>query len=648
LKRIFDDGSSSDASGAPMVTAVRFPSPASGDVPMELTVTGAPAGEAVSVRVEVSRDGGATFKPATVTGTAVPGPLVWASLSDIGFRTTGVVVLRFTVTGVGAAAGNASGSGSGSAPSSSFQVPHLDNLRAAARRVDHYIINYGGWTDADIALAQRYQLVIAAPGRGDMTGAQIAAVQAGADPIDPADDVILLCYFSAGEDLRTSTLTIDQIRGDARFRGDGSGPRIDPRGPAADGGPLDGVDPRGKPSSGGTGFASYYLDDNSVHASANHLGDGIPDRNTVFGSLFVNAGDPQWFGVADAMTIDGPDGVAGLRELLTSSYGRGMSCDGVFLDTFDTAAPNSFTDASSANPTKFEWTAPGFAAFARQVHQIYPDKLILQNRGLFFFDPQRPQYAFNARGALDFVLFESYRLNSSASEQWDPIFYPDNRYNVTPRLMADANRPDGFKVLSLGYAAGPADQISVDTLLGASTLGYDSLIEDIRVSQDLAGFRHYLADPLLMQMNDFVRAHASLDDQIAPVWSSTYNDHDGSPAGEPTPRVGIQRAVAAGGGQITVAWDVALDMNRVHYVLYAQTQPFDFAGDPGLSRASRVVLSPTAPPDYLAGVGPGRFPYQATLPGFPAGITQQLLIRAVDESAAANEDRNTVVLSATP
>ena len=164
----------------------------------------------------------------------------------------------------------------------------------------------------------------------------------------------------------------------------------------------------------------------------------------------MNAGDPAWFDVVDAMTMDGPDQLAGLREVLTADYGRGLDCDGVFLDTIDTAAPNAYTNAQSPNESKFEWTAPGFGAFIRHVHQAYPDKLILQNRGVFFFDPRHPQYAYNARGAIDFLLFESFRLNSNTSEQWNAVEYPDNRYNIAPKVMAEANRPDGFRVLSLG------------------------------------------------------------------------------------------------------------------------------------------------------------------------------------------------------
>ncbi|HVT07146.1 MAG TPA: hypothetical protein VHO67_06795 [Polyangia bacterium] len=520
-----------------------------------------------------------------------------------------------------------------------------DDRHAAARRVERYLANYGGWSSDAVALAQKVDLVIAHPGNAKLTHADVRRLQAGANPSDPSDDVLVLCYVSVGEDLRSHGLTDDQVRADPRFRGDGSGPRIDPRGPDASGKPLAGIDPMGVASNGGTGFASYYLDDNDVQNSASHQGDGFPDRNPIFGGLFVNAGDPAWFDVVDRMTMDGPDGLAGLREVLTADTGRGLDCDGVFLDTIDTAAPNSYTNAQSPNESKFEWTAPGFGAFIRRVHETYPDKLILQNRGVFFFDPRHPQYAYNARGAVDFVLFESFRLSSSTSEQWDPVEYPDNRYNVAPKLMAEANRPDGFRVLSLGYAAGPG--MSTQTLTGASGAGYDSLIEDIHVAQELTGFRHYLTDPQVRLVNDFVLQHGALDDHAPPVWTSTFNDHEAAPAGAPTPRVGIQKAQGSN-GQITVWWDVALDMNRVTYELYAQPQPFDFTGDPALSGATKQVLTPALPDDYAQGVGPDRFPYQATVSGFAPGVQQYLVIRAVDQSPAANRDENTTVLTATP
>jgi len=625
----------------PAVTGLDVgPPDASGTVILQLAVSGARGG-ALAVSAAVSRGNGAvttaTIDAPLPTGDGSNVTVPWHALDDIGFRPDPSVVLTLIVS-----------DRLGPGPAARASLPPFSNRHAAARRVDHHLVNYGPWTDEDVATALLHDLVIAHPGQASLTRARVAALQQGVDPLDPSDDVLVLCYISVGEDLRTIHMTDDQIRADPRFRGDGSGPRIDPRGVAADGKALDGIDPRGLPSTGGTGFASYYLDDNDVHDSADHVGDGFPDRNKIFAGLFVNAGDPAWFPVIDAMTLDSPDKLAGFRELLTPDYGRGLDCDGVFLDTIDTAAPNSYTDAGSANQSEFEWTAPGFGTFIRAVHDAYPDRIVLQNRGLFFFDPRRPQFRFNARGAIDFVLFESFRLNSNAADDIDPDHYPDNRYNFAPKLMAEANRPDGFKVLSLGYAEGPADQMSHDTLLGTSMLGLDSLLEDIHVTQELQGFRHYLTNGAVNLVNDFVLTHADLTDHDAPTWTSTWNDHAVSPAVAATPRIGIQQAVAAPGGAITVRWDVALDESGTSYVLYAQPAPFEFATDPTLSYSRRVPLVPSLPSGYAAGVGPGRFPYEATVGGFPAGQTQYLLIRAVDHAAPPNMDANQVVLTAAP
>lgn len=519
------------------------------------------------------------------------------------------------------------------------------------RRVESYVANYGPWNATSIAIAKRHDLVIAHPLYGRLTRALVADIQSGLSATDPSDDVLVLCYISVGEDLRSASVTDEEARRDPRFIGNGTGPRIDPRGPDADGKSLAGIDPRGLPSNGGTGYASFYLDDNSVDRSPTGVGDGIPDRNPIFGSYFVNAGDPAWFDVVDGMTLDGPDRLPGLREILTTTTGRGLGCDGVFLDTLDTAAPNHFTNANSFNQTEFEWTAPGFASFVRHIRAAYPDKLIMQNRGLFFFDPRHPHYQFTTRGAIDFALFESYRLHSGTQEEWHPYFFPDNRYNIAPKLMAEANRSDGFQVLSLGYAEGPPSTMSSETLLGRSSLGFASLLEDIRVTQELAGFRHHLTNARIDLANSFVLDHANFGDAAAPFWTSTYNDRQPgwpNPPGEPTPRVGV-REVIPGPRQLTVRWDVAMDMNPVGYAAYYQTSPFDFTADPSLRAATRVELSPAVPPSYPgAGGTAGTLASEGVLPGLVPGQTYYVIVRAFDRTPSRREDANRIVLSGAP
>src|SRR5690606_32196833 len=192
-------------------------------------------------------------------------------------------------------------------------------MRALARRAQHPLVNYGEWDEEKIALAQAHDLVILDPNERGLGRETIARIQGGTDPDDPCKRVIVLCYISIGEDQRTATVSDEVLRPDPRFRGDGTGPRVDPRGPFADGKSLTGVAPLGKPSPGGTGYASYYLDDVSVRNDPNHLGDGRPDRNGNFNAAFVNAGDPKWFDALQDMLWEGEDKLTGLREILTTT-----------------------------------------------------------------------------------------------------------------------------------------------------------------------------------------------------------------------------------------------------------------------------------------------------------------------------------------
>jgi hypothetical protein len=273
---------------------------------------------------------------------------------------------------------------------------------------------------------------------------------------------------------------------------------------------------------------------------------------------------------------------------------------------------------------------------------------VLQNRGLFFFDARHPHYKFTTRAYVDLVLFESLRLNSNPAEGINPYFSNDNRYNIAPKLSAEANRPDGFRVVSLGYAEGPPGQMSRATLTGGSTLGLDLLLEDLRIAEQENGFRHYLTDGAVMLVNDFVRTHAQRVDRTPPIWSSTYNANTNSVApGPPTPRPGVQEVVA-GARSLTVRWDVALDLNPVNYALYLQTRPFDFSSDPDLTQATRIVLTPQIGAGYPDGPGPSTYPYEATVGGLQPGQTYYVVIRAFDTSPFANEEKNTMWKTATP
>lgn len=530
----------------------------------------------------------------------------------------------------------------------------LSTGRQKVRAADSYAIYYGALDATSIQALKQHSLVIVHPHNGNIYQSQIRDIQQGLDPATSSDNVVVLCYISIGEDSRTFNLTDAQLRADSRFIGDGTGPSIDPRGAGLGSRSLVGLSPLGTPTNGG--FASYYLNDNaSYNASAPR---NVPDQNPNFLTRYVNAGDPAWYDILSNELADNPVPVGypknphGLKEMLTTTYGRGLGCDGVFLDTIDTAAPNFYAPTISNS----EWTANGYSDFIRHLRSDYPDKVILQNRGIFYFDPRLPHYEVSARGAIDLFFFESYRLNSNSNQTFDPYFFPDNKHNFAPKLMAEANRGDGFKVISLGYVdgwGGAKPGIDKLALTGGSTTGVSELQSDI--DEALAvGFRHYLTDASITLINPFVKLHANLIDVMPPQWSSTYNVNTPSwptPAGAPVPRTGIQ-AVSVSNSNLTIAWDVAMDMNRVSYALYYQKTPFDFIADPNLTAATRVVLTPTAGTGYAQAwkssnpnaVLQSTYPNQQVITGLAGGGIYYFLIRAFD--SVGNEEKNQVVLSA--
>ena len=65
---------------------------------------------------------------------------------------------------------------------------------------------------------------------------------------------------------------------------------------------------------------------------------------------------------------------------MTTRAGNAYNCDGVFLDTIDTAAPDTWG-------TEYEWTSPGMQAVVQRIRTNYVGKVITANRGLFFYDP---------------------------------------------------------------------------------------------------------------------------------------------------------------------------------------------------------------------------------------------------------------------
>jgi hypothetical protein len=467
-----------------------------------------------------------------------------------------------------------------------------------------YLIYYGDWNATKVDFARNnYRVVIVHP-QSNITAAQIATIQRGPDNIaGTADDVLVLAYISIGEDNRPN-VTLPAV-------GDGQGPRVDPR--AADSDPLSSItNALGLPSPGGTGYASYYLDTKTN-------ADGVPDRNSTFGGYYVNAGAPAWWSVLKNMTM-ATDGAAGLDEILTTNIGNKYNCDGVFLDTLDTAALNSF------GATTYEWTAPGMQSLVQRISTNYPTKLLLGNRGLFFYNPNFKTYAYTLRPYVNLIMFESYYTDSGNSGL-PSIYFPDNKYDYAPKLNAEADRPDGFTVLALGYNSTPPQSASV-------------IAQDYEESMGIQGWPLYRTDASLTSAFSSGASAwlATNADTAAPVWDSTAAQ-DSTP---PAPRVGVQEVVP-GNQMVTVRWDVARDQTEpVRYNLYYTSQSsLDFA-----TAIKLTHVSPEIPTNYTLGTGPGSYPFEYTVTGLSNGVTYLFAVRAEDSASPAHEDTNTVVLSA--
>ena len=348
--------------------------------------------------------------------------------------------------------------------------------------------------------------------------------------------------------------------------------------------------------------------------------DGLPDRNPSFGSYYVNAGAPVWWNVLKNMTKAG-NGQAGMDEILSTNFGNAFNCDGLFLDTIDTAAPNAWG-------TPYEWTAPGMQALIQRIHTNYPGKLLMGNRGLFFFNPNLKTYPYTIRPFVDMVMFESYYSDSSTNIV--SIYFPDNKFDFAPKLNAEGGRADGFNIFVIDYDhAAPQSWVTVS--------------QDYLECMGIQGWPLYRT---ARSINDSFNTNSSawlatnLDSQ-APIWDSTAAQGP-TPA---KPRIGVQEVVPAD-HSATVYWDVARDQTvPVRYNIYFSS------GEGTLDFATATKLphvSPDIPSSYRLGTGPGRYPYSCIVTGLQNGEVYFFGVRAEDSSSPAHEDTNVVTIGAIP
>lgn len=324
----------------------------------------------------------------------------------------------------------------------------------------------------------------------------------------------------------------------------------------------------------GNSLQSFYVDVDSQEVTYDSNGkatkvlttsrlipDGIPDYNPTFLGYMVNP-DVNWRTVLETMRIGG-SGItgrsltAGLQQIAEDRDPANMSdrttnfgCDGFFLDTLDTAGPY---DGAGWYP----WTVDEMRDTVKYISDTYQDKTVFANRGAFFFSaglqsPVTNEYSidFTIRPYINAFLFESFLYDSDPEKDLMTgisEYYLQNRYNVVPKVFAEASRVDGFTMFSLEYQSGRA--------------GIDSTAFDIDIRQ--FGFTAYLCQDRHLNTTDTIfadRLPDSQNDKRPPTWDTTGNELYNITSA--SSRVGVQAVVEGiDPAQAVVQWDVAIDQS---------------------------------------------------------------------------------------
>ncbi len=461
-----------------------------------------------------------------------------------------------------------------------------------------FLVYYGGdFSAQQLKLMSRFDLIVLHTRTTPVTPAVVAAVK-------KAGVRYVLAYITIGEDDETALIP-----------GNGEGP-VFHNGAS--------IEQENK------GVASFYVD--QEWNGTEYVSDGRPDVDPYYGNRFILP-NADWRWVINTQRIGGSPGlparnVAGLQQLAGARQSHtdqdrthNFGFDGFFVDTLDMAAP--FDNVRGY----YAWAAEEMRNTVKFIHDTYPSKFILANRGLFFYNPNlrnakfniRP-YDFSIRPYINGALFESYTLENNPANQGVSPYFDDNKYNYAPKLIAEANRSDGFTIFSLDYQLNRPDALL-------------RLAIDERAANGWVG---YIApDGQLDQISTYALDHPPLRDNAPPSWWST-----GAFGSSQVPdRVGIQSlSLGKHSGEIVLQWDVARDQTpRVRYNLYRSLDP--------------AFFNPIRYFDVAYGIGDrwnkdtsSGFANKFTVTGVPPG-TYYFRVRAQDSSeGGGREDQNTVTL----
>lgn len=290
----------------------------------------------------------------------------------------------------------------------------------AFQKTNNFLVYYGSWDRAKIKLAHQYDLIILHPGKygQNIKADLVRSLQAGPDQKKGTkDDILVIGYVSIGEDERIE-------RGLRSNKKGYQGPTI--------------YNPGGSSKLSYQGFRDWYIDE--VKWLKNENGqpvwgenglpktekgqDGLPDENGKWKSYFVNVNNPDW---QQYIRIK-------MNQLIMN-----FGCDGLFLDTVDTASPWG----------NYGWMQKDMVQLLLKIRKWFPRKKLMMNRGLFLFE----KYGKELNQHIDAVMFESF------VSEWDWYRKIGTRHrwyrsniDILKRHIQPLNQSrNGIKVFFLNY-----------------------------------------------------------------------------------------------------------------------------------------------------------------------------------------------------
>ncbi len=393
---------------------------------------------------------------------------------------------------------------------------------------------YGYWNDDVLFKAMDFKVAVVLP--YTITPAQVLKLRKGHDGLlGTNDDVIVLGYLSLGEDNQGND------------PGNGMGPCY--------------YDYAGsKIVYENKGYASWYVDDRDM--------DGKPDDNPNWNSYYVNGGDTLWWQYLKTYS-------SGADDIIVTE-----GCDGLFLDTIDDAEPYS--------SWPYRWTTIGMSDLIHWLYQTYPNKYLVANRGLFYFDSTNSAaYPYTIRPYISGDLFESYYLEP-------------NRSIWAAKLNHEAQKSDGFKIMALDYFD-PSQTATID-------------------QQMKEVFSYNWADYISSKYLDSIR----------------YDVFHRNPTNPPTwdGPIGITEVLTSDKSAM-LEWGSLTDFSKPlrFNIYYSTTEPFDISTAFALKNVSALFDS-----------GAGRYSFKVT--GLTDYTTYYFLVRV--EDALGNLEKNLTIKSATP